>query len=224
MFCKPYAKLYDLFNMEKPYKKEVGFVYKWGKRPKSILDIGCGTAIYWKYYPKHVHLFGVDKSQSMIDTSFMREIIRGDITKLKIDSSFDCATALFDVINYIPKHDWWKNLPIKKGGYFIFDIWDKEKVDRDGFRETFKEISGIKRTISPSKIYLGTALELDDDYDGRRVNLNVNFCDGFKWFSERHTMYVHSHEDILRFCGKEFEIVDVKPTKTWQTWYKLRRK
>ena len=213
MFNRNYSKYYDLLNRDKPYQKEIKFVYRWAKKPKSIFDIGCGTGSYWKYYPPKTKIFGVDKSRSMSAQPNDRgEIICADITGLKVESQFDCATALFDVINYIPTHDWWKRIPVKKMGYFIFDIWDKNKIDQDGFRTTVKNIGDISRSIIPI------------NHNERSVTLLIDVYVGKKYFKEKHKMYLHSHEDILNFCGKEFEIVSVKSTKFWQTWYKCKRK
>lgn len=212
MFSKKYAKFYNIFNSKKPYQEEINFVYRWAGRPKTIFDIGCGTANYWKFYPYGVQVVGIEKSKAMIGGD--NSIIQGDITKYKcpLMGYFDCATALFDVVNYIPQHDWWKHIPIKRGGSFIFDVWDKKKVDSDGFLETFRSVDGNFRIISPL------------NYDGKRVDLRIECISADGVAEEEHRMYVHSHEDIKRFCGKEFEIVEVKPTKNWQTWYLCRRK
>jgi|SRR3990167_1470212 len=213
MFSK-YARYYDLFNQNKPYKKEIEFVYQWAKKPRTIFDIGPGTGNYWKFYPKKTVLFGVEKSKSMADrANVVEEIVCADIRNFRMESRFDCATALFDVINYISTNDWWKNIPVKKGGYFIFDIWDKEKVNQDGFIIKAKANGTSIRIITP----IG--------YDGKSVRLNISvFENDLPQFEEIHQMYVYSHEDILRFCGKEFEVAEVKPTERWQAWYKLRRK
>lgn len=133
---------------------------------------------------------------------------------------FDCVTALFDVINYIPNHSWWKNLPLKQGGYFIFDIWDKEKVDSEGFKQTIKKVGTAIRTITP----LHNQILPPFGYDGKKVDLSIMIEDKGIQFFEQHRMYIWSYEDIIKFCGEEFEIVEVKKTKKWQTFYKLKRK
>jgi SAM-dependent methyltransferase len=209
---KDYAKYYNKFYKDKPYKKEIDFVYKWAGKPKSILDIGCGTAQYWEYYPKNVELIGIDKSEEMIKQSkFKKNIYNLDIEKSDFGCRiFDCVTSLFDALNYIPKHDWWHTLPIKKGGYFIFDIWDKRKVDKNGFKITTKRVGDNIRTILPIR-----------DKDVVDLMIMVNADKDF--VLEHHKMYLYSEQDLKNFCGKEFKIVDKKETKTWQTWYKLQR-
>ena len=212
MFASNYARYYELFNQDKPYKEEVGFVYLWADKPKSILDVGCGTAHYWKHYPKEVVLTGVDVSRSMACQS--KNIICTDVSKFTSRKVYDTATALFDVINYIPRHEWWNKIPVKKGGYWIFDLWDKEKVMRDGFQTTTKKVDDAVRKISPVKV--GGFYE--------SVDLKVEVTHGETHFSEIHKMYLYSREDIEKFCGDDFEIVDERATKTWQSWFRLRRR
>ena len=205
-----YSKYYDLFNSDKPYKKEIKFVYEWAKKPNWIFDIGCGTGEYWKYYPKKTQIYGVDKSRSMAQRG--RNIMCSDITKYKHFGKFECATALFDVLNYIPNHGWWKNIPILKGNFFIFDIWDKEKVEKDGFKVTYKSVGSLTRTIEPVR------------YDGKSVDLKIQVLGEKVFFEEIHKMYIHSREHILRLCSDEFEVEEIKTTEKWQTWWKLKRK
>lgn len=210
MFAEHYAKYYDLFNEEKPYEEEIKFVYEWAEKPRSIIDIGCGTANYWRYFPASTSLLGVEQSIAMSDPT--KNILYGDITKRKIKGNFDCATALFDVVNYIPTFEWWANLPIKKGGYFIFDIWDAKKVEKEGFSETTKKIGLATRTIRP--VF----------HEGKTVTLRIDVWDQSFSFQEQHDMYVHSQEEIEEACAKEFEIIGIRKTKKWQKWYKLKRK
>jgi SAM-dependent methyltransferase len=217
MFAEIYAQYYDLFNDDKNYKKEIQFVNKWAKRPKTILDIGCGTAQYWRFFhPKQI-INGIEQSPMMSGKSqFTRQIQTGNIMRVKFPKvKYDCVTALFDVINYIPDHDWWKKLPIKRGGYFIFDIFDKEKVDRDGFQTTIKNRGNLERYIRPL------------EYNGKTAILKIYLTgyDAQDFFtSEKHKLFIWSMKDIKRFCDKQFEIVEVKKTKKWQTWIKLKRK
>jgi|24BtaG_2_1085350.scaffolds.fasta_scaffold00334_10 SAM-dependent methyltransferase len=223
MFAETYAKYYNLLNSDKPYKKEINFVCKWAEKPKSILDIGCGTANYWKYFPSHTLIIGMEESKDMIDNSkkYKDRIICTDIMdlfspelyrdKYPLHPRFDCATALFDVINYIPQHNWWKRIPLKKGGHFIFDVWDKKKADRDGFKVTVKRKGGVTRVITP------------DLHRDNKIQLLIYISDKYYEVVEQHVMYVYSEADIKRFCGKQFKIVDKRETKTWQVFYKLER-
>lgn len=211
MFQKNYAAYYDLFNSDKPYEKEIGFVYRWANKPCVIFDIGCGTANYWAYYPRWIELFGIDRSPSMASQNGHR-IRRADITTFKKHRLYPCATALFDVVNYIPDLEWLKNVPVYSGGYFIFDVWDKKKIQKQGFRETWKSIGSAFRAMSPF------------NYNGKSVELKIDVWDDRVHFSETHKMYLHSYREIERAaCKHGFVIEDIKTTRKWQTWYKLRK-
>lgn len=199
-----YAKYYDLINKDKKYKKEIEFIYNWANKPESILDVGCGTASYWKYFPEGIRLVGIEKSEEMVELSqYKNRILVSDIMDgLNIGKNFDCVISLFDVINYIPNQNWWGNLPLKKGGFFIYDIWDLDKINKEGFKTTKKGSRIIKATRNKNK-----------------VNLDIILPN----CKETHVMYLYSDNDINKFCGKNFKIVDKKETKNWQTWYKLER-
>jgi SAM-dependent methyltransferase len=218
MFADKYAQYYDLMNRDKSYEKEIKFVYRWAKHPKSILDIGCGTADYWRYYPRKVTLAGIERSYHMVQRSIFRDKIQqADIRNSILPKHpYDCVTALFDVMNYIPEHSWWGNLPIKKGGYFIFDIWDKEKVDRDGFSSRIRNVGEIERYVWPRS------------YNGKVASMKI-FLTGYEnlnefQVSETHLLYIWREKDIRRFARECFDVVEIKKTRTWQCWYKLRRK
>lgn len=216
MFADQYAKYYELLNHKKQYKHEVKFVWNWARSPKTVLDLACGTANYWKYYPEKVEVFGIEQSKSMIELSpYKDRIFCQDVKKIDpffCQKQFDLVTSMFDAMNYIDCHKWWKNIPIKSGGYFIFDMWDKVKVAKEGFRCTVRRFGGICRTITPV------------DFDSESVRLKIDLYDGKTTVTEIHEMFLYDIDDILEFSGDDFEVVDVKQTKTWQTWYKLKRK
>lgn len=217
MFAKQYSKYYDLFNSDKAYKKEVQFVSEWAENPERILDIGCGTAHYWKYFPQGKTIWGLEKSSYMIDHSAHKHrILPVDATQASeldfFHEDFDTVTALFHVMNYIPKHDWWKDLPLKPGGYFIFDLLSKEKAEKEKFQETVKVKQGVSRKITPLS------------QTGNMVDLEIEVNDAGVVFKENHRMYLYGPEDIKKFCGNEFEIVEVKETKKWDVWYKLKKR
>lgn len=215
-FSKKYASVYDLFHSDKPYREEAEFVYRWAGNPKSILDLGCGSGQHWRHYPAETKLTGIDKSPEM--TNDDARIIHGDIANIRKlplkKTPVDCVTALFNVINYIPEHSWWPNLPLEKGGTFIFDIWDANKVSREGgFRQTIKEVGGYVRAITPIR------------FDGFCVDLLIEVYDeGGKLFQETHRMYIFTHNQIKSFCARDFKITEVVPTTRWQTWYKCEKK
>lgn len=227
MFAENYAKCYDDLNQDKPYAYEIDMIYEWGDEPKTILDLGCGTASYWKYYPEGTIINGIERSAHMILQSEHRlsilqkdilqmEQAKADLLKpastLNVVKEYDLVTALFNVVNYVRHNYWWKHIPLKKGGYFIFDVWDYDKVSEEGFKQTIRNIDGVTRIIKPKPL------------KNKTVELKIKTIQEGKYHDETHTMYLYNEMDILNFCGKHFSIEDIRMTQGWQTWFKLKRK
>ena len=215
MFANAYATHYDVLNSSKKYKDEIDFVYKWAGRPARILDVGCGSAQYWRHFPPGVGLTGIEKSAEMRAISPFKSKIRSmsvtQMAEFTTERPFPCVTALFDVCNYTPDLFWWLKLPLMKNGYFIFDVWDKEKVDRDGFKQTVKRVGDVTRVITPIS------------YDGKEAKLEVSITISGIETKEIHIMTIHSIDDIWEACGNKFVVDDIKKTKGWQTWYRLQK-
>jgi len=222
MFARNYARYYDKLNKRKPYQREIDFVYLWGECPKKILDIGCGTASYWKYFPPHVKIMGLEPSKAMRALSPHKNLIIPEYAEdiacltenrrfMEIIGTADAVYALFNVVNYMLFHNWWYQIPVKPGGYFIFDVYDYDKMEKERFKKTVRHIGGVKRTITPKEV------------DRKRAILNISIEAEGRKFSEEHHLYLYDHSDINRYCHNNFEIVDEVSTPTWQKWYKLRR-
>lgn len=94
----------------------------------NILDIGCGQGAFM------IHLLANGKNVEGIDLSneqikvCQQFGLNASAKDLKdVNATFDCATAIFDVINYIPKTEvklFFENTykVLNKGAYFFFDV------------------------------------------------------------------------------------------------------
>ncbi|PRM88752.1 methyltransferase [Aliarcobacter cryaerophilus] len=97
----------------------------------NIIDIGCGQG----YFLNNLEInkkkaFGIDLSAEQIKICQekglnAKAISLEDVGKL--EEKFDCATAIFDVLNYIPKIELEKfisqvNKVLNPNAYFIFDV------------------------------------------------------------------------------------------------------
>ena len=98
------------------------------KEPKTLIDIGCGQGEFCRISTLNgIKTLGVDKSQKQIDIACLKDIDAKCIDIKDIEDKYDCATAVFDVINYLSK-DYIKTFLLNtykllnKNGYFIFDI------------------------------------------------------------------------------------------------------
>ncbi|MEA3554936.1 MAG: methyltransferase domain-containing protein [Campylobacterota bacterium] len=98
------------------------------KNPKTLIDIGCGQGEFCKLISsKGIKTFGVDLSAKQIEIAKSKNIDAKCIDIKDIKEKYDCATAVFDVVNYLPK-DYIKSFLthsynlLNDDGYFIFDI------------------------------------------------------------------------------------------------------
>ena len=116
------------------FDQEVKYLYETikdivvSKDPSTLIDIGCGQGEFCKLISScGIKSFGVDLSAKQIEIAKNKGVDAQAIDIKDIDQKYDCATAVFDVINYLPKdyieqflkHSY--NL-LNDGGYFIFDI------------------------------------------------------------------------------------------------------
>ena len=96
---------------------------------KTLLDVGCGQGKFLELISKKksIKAAGIDLSQAQVNICKAKDLDVSCINVCDIDQKFECATAIFDVINYIPKDklaDFFKCIYtlLNKSGYFIFDI------------------------------------------------------------------------------------------------------
>lgn len=101
------------------------------KELDNILDVGCGQGHFLACLKaNNLNYFGIDLSQNQIDICKSKEL-NADCVDLKdVSEKFDCLTAIFDVLNYIPKDEVESFLKsayerLNSGGYFLFDINSK---------------------------------------------------------------------------------------------------
>ena len=98
------------------------------QNPNSLIDIGCGQGSFLQSL-EHTNIkgFGIDLSQNQINVAISKNlnVACQDITE--VNATFDCATAIFDVVNYIKSSDleyFFHNIynKLNDNGVFIFDI------------------------------------------------------------------------------------------------------
>ena len=95
--------------------------------PTSLIDIGCGQGDFLLSLDNKIDTLGIDLSDEAIALAKAKQLNAQNIDLCKVDKKFQCATAIFDVINYIPQDkigEFFKCCydVLEKDGYFIFDI------------------------------------------------------------------------------------------------------
>ena len=94
----------------------------------NIIDIGCGQG----YFLENLKIngkkaFGTDLSVEQIKVCKAKGLDAQAIPLDEVEEKFDCATAIFDVLNYMDKEylqTFIKDVSkvLNKDGYFIFDV------------------------------------------------------------------------------------------------------
>ncbi len=133
------ADYYDWIYHFKDYSKEAREVVRLasrylGRRPQSLLDVGCGTGTHLAEFRKKLSVAGVDLSPDMLRVARRRlgkgvRLVRGDMRRFSLDARFDVVTCLFSAIAYMqtrPDRDlaianFWRHL--NPGGVALVEGW-----------------------------------------------------------------------------------------------------
>jgi len=126
-----YAKAEHLFDFEDAID------YLWGEfidklkslNVKKVLDIGCGNGKFCQLAKENgIEVVGIDLSSKMVEIAQKNGCDAKCVDLCDYDEkNFDCAVAIFDVINYMDRKylenflECVRNV-LKDDGYFIFDI------------------------------------------------------------------------------------------------------
>jgi len=154
-FNEKYADAYDALYQDKDYEKECDFIEsifkKYQYRPKTIIDLGCGTGGHALILAERGYkVVGIDRSGPMLkiarrkakSSSFKIDFTEGDITKLKLGEKFDAVISMFAVMGYQNSNEDLQNAcrvahdHLTSKGLFIFDCWNGFAVlnDKPGMR------------------------------------------------------------------------------------------
>jgi len=138
--------------------KYIGKIFKTFKvKPKTILDLACGTGIPTLLFAKKgFRMIGIDFSQAMLDVlqkkinGYDITTYRADIRDFTIPAPVDAAICLYDSLNYLLTGDDLKRCfqcvrtALKKTGLFVFDMNTSYGLSAFwGNRETIREAGNI---------------------------------------------------------------------------------
>ncbi len=116
---KSYGKYYDIIYADKDYERECDFIEEiflkyFETKPKTVLDIGCGTGGHSVPLAKRGYkVTGIDASESMISLAEEKartagvkadfQIVR--LPKLQLNRKFDACVCMFAVIDYLIQNE-----------------------------------------------------------------------------------------------------------------------
>ncbi len=186
-------RLYEIF-LEKLLHLGVG----------NVLDIGCGSGEFMQLVSQEdIEIEGIDLSCEMVARA-KREGLRARCMDLcEVKGAFDGATAVFDVINYIPPGDLAHFFAcvkrvLRKGGFFVCDI-----NTLYGFEE-----------IAPGSVILDEEEEcigVDASFDGEKLVTKIIYFQKISsaCFRKEHGKITQYYHDIKFLKNFDLELVDI---------------
>jgi len=125
-----YSKVEEYLGLEDEVKNLHSYFLSlvFEKQLDDIIDIGCGQGAFMMHLrANEVNAYGIDLSVEQVRVCQAHGLRADAIALNEVEEKFSCATAIFDVINYIPKislEEFFKDTAniLKNDGYFIFDV------------------------------------------------------------------------------------------------------
>jgi len=213
---KPYTKLakyYDLIYDFKDYKKEseiiISLIKKY-KKTKTIelLEAGCGTGKYLKYFTQKYNCEGFDISSDMIEIAKSKfpevKLMVNDMTNFNFEKQYDIVVCLFSSIGYLQtlsnvekaikkfsKHT-------KKGGVVIIESWHTPENFIEGIPDL---ITYENNNIRIAKMETGRIL------NGKSI-LDMQYLIAEKdqdtiYLKDRHIMGLFEHSQIINIMKQK---------------------
>ena len=221
MIFNRYAGYYDTFYKTKEYDKECKFLealcaqylpYK----PKTILDLGCGTGNHMiPLLKRGYRVTGIDHSPVMLTIAQEKlkkinkkaDLIRAPLQSFNLQKKFDVIICMFSVLDYLVKDRHLKNTlqnvvrHMAKKSLFIFDFWNASAVEnfysprrRKIFHDGHKTIERSSRTkIDPTKNLCAVQYTCRTKENGRWEKI----------FREKHTLRYFAIREIFALLLKE---------------------
>lgn len=154
-----FASIYDQLMNDFDYKEwgnYIELIFKnYNLNAKKILEMACGTgALSVHLADKRYQMVCFDLSEEMLSKAYEKlgryknvKLLKQDMSKFKINETFDSVIAICDSINYITNLEdlekTFKNTydHLNENGLFIFDINSKYKLKHIIGNNTFVEDS-----------------------------------------------------------------------------------
>ena len=204
--------LYSLVEQDLDFSEEIAELYNAYElfinqiEPSSLIDIGCGQGDFLlQVKNEDMKTFGIDLSDKQIKICQEKGIDSACIDIADVKDKYDCATAMFDVLNYINQNEL-KNFiqntynVLNNDSYFIFDV---------NTLFGFEEVAQGSLNINKQDKFIG----IDAYFEDEKLSTNITLFqkeqnDLYKKYNETITQYYHSKEyleDILKDIGFEVQ-------------------
>jgi len=175
----------------------------------NIIDIGCGQG----YFLDNLKInkktaFGIDLSVEQIKVCEQKNLNAKAMPLSEVKEKYDCVTAIFDVLNYIPNENLEQfiqetNLVLNQGGYFIFDV---------NSHFGFEYIAQGCITIDKEDVFIGIDANFEDEKLQTDITLfKRNQENLYTKLSDSIIQEYHSKEFLTKLLEKcNFKIQEIK--------------
>lgn len=205
-----YARIEEYLDFEEEvqrlHKEFLGILFK--KKPNSVIDIGCGQGAFLEHLVfNDVKAFGIDLSLEQINICQNKNLNVACMPLEEVLEKYDCATAIFDVINYIPKKElenFFKsaNVVLNQGGFFIFDV---------NSLFGFEEVAQGSLTLNLEDKFIA----IDANFEKNQLTTDITLFsqtqgDLFTKEYDSIQQYYHSIDDLKKALNKaSFEVEEI---------------
>lgn len=175
---------------------------------KKVLDVGCGQGEFLHILAlNNIEGFGVDLSQNQIDICLAKGLNAKCIDVKDVQEKYEAVTAIFDVINYIPKdmiEEFFTNIKnkLENKGVFIFDI---------NTLFGFEEVAQGSLIIDKDDKFIAIDANFSDKTLTTDITLFEKEDNLYKKEKDSITQYYHSKEFLKKILKKlefKIEIID----------------
>jgi cyclopropane fatty-acyl-phospholipid synthase-like methyltransferase len=175
---------------------------------KAVLDIGCGSGAFgMSLVDDGYDVFGIDVSEKMVENSKKAGLKAEHINLCELSGSYDAATAVFDVLNYMDENELSKFFGcvrnvLKKDGYFLADV-----NSFYGFDEVAQGVIAIEKEDRYAV--------LEAEFDGKELITDMKLFTRensglYKREEGSITQYYHDKKSMQKLSGmKIVEMVEI---------------
>lgn len=205
-----FAEIYDRLTHDICYEKWADYLesafLKFGKKPRLVLELACGTGSLTVELAKRGYdMIGLDLSCDMLSKAMEKSLRHGldilfinqDMRDFELYGTVDAVICMLDSINYITEMSDLERvfrqvrLYLNPGGLFIFDVNSEYKLSKVLAGNTFYEIDDDVAWI------------WNNTYDpsSRLCTFDLTFFrktrgDLYERFDETHKERAYTHEEI----------------------------
>lgn len=197
-FYKEFAFIYDELMVDVDYEQWTSFILN-AISPNStkILEAACGTGnITYYLAQENLNITAFDISEEMLINAYKKlrkyrnvSILNQDMTKFRINKSYDACICCCDAVNYLNENDvksFFENVykHINDDGKFIFDISTEYKYN--SMNETY--------VYDEENVFY--VWENNIDKESNIISMEINFFvkdkDKYSRITEIQTHYIHN--------------------------------